>query len=158
MKSSKTQEESEKVDSNTFGDYYKINRGDLNSAPMGMWVTFKLLSSYNLGLRAEDRNNTEEMALMGNPRSFYPLNSMSVSSNAKISESKLLNSGYSATVSAKEYYELGNVPYVKNIFDNRVAYSNIQVVDDFKNGYRVFSEIAYQVIDRQYGAIVKLLP
>ena len=140
------------------GDYYKINRGDLNSAPLGMWATFKLLSSYNLGLRSEDRNNTEEMALMGSARSFYPVSSMSVTSNAKMSESMLLNSGYSATVSAKEYYEIGDVPYIKNIFDNRVVYSNIQVEDDFKNGYRVFSEIAYQDIDRQYGAIVKLLP
>ena len=157
MKASKTQEESEKVDKE-FGDYYKINRGDLNSAPMGMWVTFKLLSSYNLGLRAEDRNHTEEMALMGNPRSFYPLTSMSVAPNAKISESRLLNLGYSATVGAKEYYEAGEVPYAKNLFDNRVAYSNIQVEDDFKNGYRIFSEVAYQDIDRQYGAIVKLLP
>lgn len=157
MKASKTQEESEKVDEE-FGDYYKINRGDLNSAPMGMWVTFKLLSSYNLGLRAEDRNHTEEMALMGNPRSFYPLTSMSVAPNAKISESRLLNLGYSATVGAKEYYEAGEVPYAKNLFDNRVAYSNIQVEDDFKNGYRIFSEVAYQDIDRQYGAIVKLLP
>ena len=123
-----------------------------------MWATFKLLSSYNLGLRSEDRNNTEEMALMGSARSFYPVSSMSVTSNAKMSESMLLNSGYSATVSAKEYYEIGDVPYIKNIFDNRVVYSNIQVEDDFKNGYRVFSEIAYQDIDRQYGAIVKLLP
>lgn len=140
------------------GDYYKINRGDLNSAPMGMWATFKLLSSYNLGMRSEDRNNTEEMALMGGARSFYPLSSMSVTSNTKVSESALLNTGYSATVSAKEYYEVGEVPYIKSLFDNRVAYSNIQVEDDFKNGYRVFSEIAYQDIDRQYGAIVKLLP
>jgi hypothetical protein len=117
-----------------------------------------LLSSYNLGLRSEDRSHTEEMALVGNPRSFYPLRSMSTSSNAKISESSLLNSGYSATVSAKEYYEIGDVPYIKNLFDNRVVYSNIQVEGEFKNGYRVFSEIAYQDIDRQYGAIVKLLP
>ena len=140
------------------GDYYKINRGDLNSAPLGMWATFKLLSSYNLGLRSEDRTNTEEMALMGNSRSFYPVSSISISPNNKIAESNLLNTGYSATVSAKEYYEVGDVPYVKTLFDNRVVYSNIQVEDDFKNGYRVFSEIAYQDIDRQYGAIVKLLP
>ena len=98
-----------------------------------MWATFKLLSSYNLGLRSEDRNHTEEMALMGNPRSFYPVSSMSISPNSKISESSLLNTGYSATVSAKEYYEIGDVPYVKSLFDNRVVYSNIQVEDDFKN-------------------------
>lgn len=157
MKSSKTFEESEKVDK-AFGDYYKINRGDLNTAPIGLWATFKLLSSYNLGIRSEDRTDVEELSLMGNPKSFYPLSSINITSNSKVAESSLLNLGYSATVSAKEYYEIGNVPYVKNIFDNRVAYSNIQITDDFKNGYRIFSEIAYQDIDRQYGAIVKLLP
>ena len=140
------------------GDWYKINRGDLNSAPLGMWITFKLLSSYNLGMRSEDRNNVHEMALMGNARSFYPISSMSTASNAKISESKLLNTGYSATVGSKEYYEHPPVPYVKTLFDNRIVFSNIQVEDDFKNGYRVFSPLAYQDIDRQYGAIVKLLP
>lgn len=158
MKESTKDKVFSKDELNGSGDYYKINRGDLNSAPMGLWLTFKLLSSYNLGLRSEDRSHTEEMALVGNPRSFYPLRSMSISSNAKISESSLLNSGYSATVSAKEYYEIGDAPYIKNLFDNRVVYSNIQVEDEFKNGYRVFSEIAYQDIDRQYGAIVKLLP
>ena len=64
-------------------------------------IKFKLLSSYNLGLRSEDRTHVQEMAMMGNPRSFYPLSGMSISSNAKISESKSLNMGYSATVSAK---------------------------------------------------------
>lgn len=158
MKASKNSDEYASNGSLDKGDWYKINRGDLNSAPLGMWITFKLLSSYNLGMRAENRNNVQEMALMGNPRSFYPISSMSISSNAKISESKLLNTGYSATVSAKEYYEHPPVPYVKSLFDNRIAFSNIQVEDDFKNGYRVFAPLAYQDMDRQYGAIVKLLP
>ena len=151
--------ENDKADENNKkGNWYSINRGDLNSAPLGMWVTFKLLSSYNLGMRSEDRNNVEEMSLMGNPRSFYPISSMNISSSAKISESKLLNTGYSATVGAKEYYEHPPVPYVKTLFDTRIAFSNIQVQDEFKNGYRVFPPLAYQDIDRQYGAIVKLLP
>ncbi len=163
MKESKNSEEhaafkQDSPDNSSKGDWYKINRGDLNSAPLGMWITFKLLSSYNLGMRAEDRNNVQEMAMMGNARSFYPISNMSISSNAKISESKLLNTGYSATVGAKEYYEHPPVPYVKTLFDNRIAFSNIQVEDDFKNGYRVFAPLAYQDVDRQYGAIVKLLP
>jgi hypothetical protein len=37
-------------------------------------------------------------------------------------------------------------------------FSNIQVEDEFQNGYRVFQNLAYKDIDRQYGAIVKLLP
>ena len=158
MVESKNSEEASKHTDTSKGDWYKINRGDVNSSAIGMWITFKLLSSYNLGLRSEDRTHVQEMAMMGNPRSFYPLSGMSISSNAKISESKSLNMGYSATVSAKEYYEHPDIPYVKTLFDNRIVYSNIQVEDEFKNGYRVFSPLAYKDVDRQYGAIVKLLP
>jgi hypothetical protein len=109
-------------------------------------------------MRSEDPTNIEERSLVGNSRSFYPLANMSLSSNFKIADSALLNKGYSATVSGKEYYEYPDIPYVKDIFDNRIAYSNIQAENEFKNGYRIFSPIAYQDIDRQYGAIVKLLP
>jgi hypothetical protein len=37
-------------------------------------------------------------------------------------------------------------------------FSNIQVDDDFKNAYRIFQGLSYKDIDRQYGAIVKLIP
>lgn len=49
-----------------------INRADVNTVPIGSWITFKVLSNYNLGLRSEDTTHTEEAALMGNNRSFYP--------------------------------------------------------------------------------------
>jgi hypothetical protein len=45
------------------------------------------MSNYNLGLRAEDRSYTEETALMGNPRSFYPLQDTSTKAANKIEES-----------------------------------------------------------------------
>ena len=85
-------------------------------------------------MRSEDRNNVHEMALMGNARSFYPISSMSTASNAKISESKLLNTGYSATVGSKEYYEHPPVPYVKTLFDNRIVFSGtVQYIDPYTN-------------------------
>jgi hypothetical protein len=37
-------------------------------------------------------------------------------------------------------------------------FSNIQVDGDFKNAYRIFQGLSYKDIDRQYGAIVKLIP
>jgi hypothetical protein len=46
-----------------------------------------VLSNYNLGLRAIDNSNSDEIALMGNPRRFYPLNDMSTSTSNKIEES-----------------------------------------------------------------------
>lgn len=140
------------------GNWAKINRGDLNAVPMGMWVSYKCLSNRNLGLRAEDRSYPDETALMGNPRSFYPLQDTSTKSANKIAESFILNDGYSATVGQKMNITAPNVPYIKDQFDNRIMFSNIQVDGDFRNGYRIFQGLSYEDIDRQYGAIVKLIP
>ena len=139
-------------------NWAKINRGDINSVPLGMWVTYKCLSSYNLGLRAEDRSYPEEMALYGNSRSFYPLHGASIKSANKIEESWLLNDGYSATVGQKTNITAPNLPYVKDQFDNRIMFSNVQVDGDFRNAYRVFQGLSHEDLDRQYGAIVKLIP
>ena len=153
-----TRNEEEEDGSDENGNWAKINRGDLNAVPMGMWITYKCLSNRNLGLRAEDHNYPDEEALMGNPRSFYPLQDFNLKSNGKIPESFLLNDGYSATVSQKYHSSAPNVPYIKDQFDNRIMFSNVQVDGDFKNGYRVFQGLSYEDIDRQYGAIVKLIP
>lgn len=140
------------------GNWAKINRGDLNAVPMGMWLSYKCLSNRNLGLRSEDRTYPDETALMGNPRSFYPLHDISVKSANKIAESFILNDGYSATVGQKTNITAPDVPYIKDQFDNRIMFSNIQVDGDFKNGYRIFQGLSYEDIDGQYGAIVKLIP
>lgn len=157
------------VNPNTWKDGYKgysqtsssewkdINRADINSVPMGQWFTYKCLSNYNLGLRSENRQNVEEMALMGNARSFYPLQGMTVAPVSKIPESELLNAGYSVTLPFKKYFTQPNVPYVKDIFDTRVMFSNVQVEDDFRNAYRIFQGLSYKDIERQYGSIVKLI-
>lgn len=139
-------------------DWLKMNKADLNTVPMGTWVTYKCLSSYNLGLRSFDRSYVDEQALLGNPRGFYPITDISVKSSNKIEDSWVLNDGYSATVGQKNNVVAADVPYIKDQFDNRIMFSNVQVDDDFKNAYRIFQGLSYKDIDRQYGGIVKILP
>ena len=136
----------------------RINRADVNTVDLGYWVTYKCLSSYNLGLRSEDRFHEQEMSLLGSSRSFYPLNSGSTATGNKVEESFLLNNGYSATVSEKSYNLLPDVPYTKSEFANRIIFSNVQVDDSFINGYRTFQGLSYKDYDKQYGEIVKLVP
>ena len=158
------------VDPETWADVYEglsetkvekwteINLADINTVPMGTWITVKVLSNYNLGLRVVDASHVDERALMGNSRSFYPYSDQSVSTSNKIEDSWLLNAGNSATVGVKRHLRAPDVPYIRDIFDTRVMFSNVEISADFKNGYRIFQGLSYKDIDRQYGAIVKLLP
>ena len=157
------------VDPETWSDVYKglsetdlekwadINLADINTVPIGTWVTFKVLSNYNLGLRVVDSSHTDEYALMGNARSFYPYSDQSVATSNKIDDSWLLNAGNSATVGVRRNFRAPDVPYIRDIFDTRVMFSNVEISSDFKNGYRIFQGLSYKDIDRQYGGIVKLL-
>lgn len=95
---------------------------------------------------------------MGSPRTFYPVSDISVDVSHKIEESFFLNDGFNATVGKKRNYIAPDVPYVKDLYDNRVMFSNVQREDDFKNAYRIFQGLSFQDIDRQYGAIVKFIP
>ena len=139
-------------------EWLKMNKADINTVPLGTWVTYKCLSSYNLGLRSFDRSYVDEQALLGNPRGFFPITDLSTKSPNKIEDSWILNDGYNATVGQKMHVPAVDVPYIKDQFDNRIMFSNVQVDDDFKNAYRIFQGLSYKDIDRQYGAIVKLLP
>lgn len=139
-------------------EWLEINKADINTVQLGHWVTFKCLTSRNIGLRSVDHSYTDEEALMGNPRSFYPYSSASTTTSQKIAESVMLNDGYNSTVNKKRNYIAPNVPYIKDIFDNRIMFSNVQQEDTFKNAYRIFQGMSYKDIDRQYGAIVKLIP
>ena len=156
------------VDFNTWKDNFKgirntenwddINIGDINAVAIGSWVTFKGLSNNNISLRSIDEFNTEEIALMGNPRGFYPIQGMSTKSSAKIPESNLYNRGYSTTLGFKRNYKHIDVPYEVDEFDTRIMFSDIQVDGNFKNSYKVFQGLSYEDLDRQYGGIVKILP
>ena len=149
---------SDEKDNDSYGSYENINRADLNTVNLGTWVTYKCLSNYNLGLRSEDPTHIDEYALMGNARSFYPFSDMTPVVSHKTEESWLLNDGYSATVGCKREFAAPEVPYVQELFDNRVMFSDVQANGDIKNAYRIFQGLDYKDIDRQYGAIVKLLP
>ena len=149
---------SDKKDDDSYGSYENMNRSDLNTVNLGTWVTYKCLSNYNLGLRSEDPSHTDEYALMGNARSFYPFSDMTPVVSHKIEESWLLSDGYSATVGCRRSFAAPEVPYVQELFDNRVMFSNVQANGDIKNAYRIFQGLDYKDIDRQYGAIVKFLP
>lgn len=157
------------IDVNTWKDYYivqgdsdskkdnnKINRPDVNSVELGHWVTFKICSTFNLALRCLDSSNVDESALLGKPRGFFPVQSMSAKSENKAPESTLFNVGYSITVPNKQYVRVPDVPYLKNNFENRIMFSQRHVNDAFQNGYRVFQGLQYQDITKQYGAIVKI--
>ena len=137
--------------------YDEVNLSDVNTVNLGIWVTFKCLSSYNLGLRSIDRFHEDEQALLGSPRSFYPLNGASTATGNKMEESFLLNDGLSATVGRKRYNLMPDVPYSKSEFANRIMFSNIHITDAFTNGYRTFQGLAYKDYDKQYGAITKLI-
>lgn len=137
--------------------WQEVNLSDLNAVTLGYWVTFKCLSSYNLGLRSVDTSHTDEMALIGQERSFFPLNSGSLASGNKIEESWLLNDGYSATVGEKRFNLLPDAPYNKNEFTNRIMFSNVNITDAFINGYRTFQGLSYKDYDKQYGPITKLI-
>ena len=138
-------------------DYHEVNLSDVNTVDLGLWATFKCLSSYNLGLRSVDRFHEDEMALLGSPRTFYPLNGASTATGHKMEESYILNDGLSSTVGRKRYNLMLNVPYSKSEFANRIMFSNINVTDAFTNGYRTFQGLAYKDYDKQYGAITKLI-
>ena len=138
-------------------EWLSINRGDVNTCPIGSWITWKCFSNYNLGLRSQDYTNVEEMALMGNPRSFYPITGASTSVANKIEESWKLNDGYSSTVGKKRFLPVQDVPYTRDIFDTRIMFSNVQQDDAFQNAYRIFQGLSYKDMDRQYGGLVKLL-
>jgi hypothetical protein len=54
------------------GSYANINLGDVNAVQLGLWLTFRLRSSYNLNIRTIDKSNIDEYLMCGNYRSFYP--------------------------------------------------------------------------------------
>jgi hypothetical protein len=137
-------------------DSGKINRSDVNAVGLGHWVTFKVFSNINLCLRSLDDKHPEEEALQGQKRGYFPVQSMSYKCNAKMEESEIFNSGYKSTVPEKEYSILPDVPYIKNIFENRIMFSLRNVTDSFQNGYRIFQGLTYQDVTKQYGAIVKI--
>lgn len=154
------------VDENTWKDNYdptnsekysKINLGDINAIPLGMWVTFQLRSSNNLNVRTLDYSNVDEVAMCGHPRGYFPYLPMSTEGVYKTPDSGIYNKGFTKSVSDKWNLALPDAPYIKNWFGTRIMYSDIHVNDGFKNGFRIFRGQNYRDYTREYGEIVKLI-
>ena len=154
------------VDKNTWKDNYNpdkpesyqdINLGDVNAVQIGLWLTFKLRSSYNLNIRTIDKSNVDEYLMCGNHRSFYPHYGQIADGNQKIQDSDLYNKGFTKSVSEKYYFEIPDVPYIKQEFQNRIVFSDIHINDAYKNGFRVIRTTNHKDYPTTYGAITKLV-
>lgn len=154
------------VDDSTWKDNYKrddseqmglINLGDVNAVKLGMWITFTVRSNYNLCVRALDDSIPDEQTLMGQARGFYPYYDNTANGNFKTPEALCYNFGFGKAVSNKWNFEVPDVPYIKQHFENTIIYSDVNVNDAFKNGFRVFQLKNYKDFPKTYGSIVKLV-
>ena len=134
-----------------------INLGDVNAVQIGSWITFTIKSNTNLSMRDEDSSYIEESLLMGHTRGFYPLQPISVDGSYKLPEAAVINTGISAQTSQRMHWQQSEVPYKKNCFQTRIAYSDIAITDAYKNGYRVFNQSSWQDYPTVYGGIMKLV-
>ena len=137
--------------------YASINLGDVNAVPLGLWLTFSLRSSYNLNIRTIDKSHVDEYIMCGNHRSFYPNYGQLAHGSQKIPDSEQYNKGFSKSVSEKYYFEVPNVPYIKQEFQNRVIFSDIHINDAYKNGFRVIRTMNHKDFPMTYGSITKLI-
>ncbi len=138
-------------------NFDKINLGDVNAVKLGMYVTLVVRSTMNLNIRAIDSSQTDEAAMFGHERGFYPFYPMSNSGAYKIPEALCYNKGFEKSLSEKVNFEVADVPWIKNEFSNRIAYSNIQVQDAFQNGWRTFMGTHYRDYPKTYGSITKII-
>ena len=154
------------VDENTWKDHYNpdkpedyssINLGDVNAIQLGLWLTFWLRSSYNLNIRTIDKSNIDEYLMCGNYRSFYPNYGQLANGNQKIPDSAQYNKGFTKSVSEKYYFEVPDVPYIKQEFQNRIVFSDIHINDAYKNGFRVIRTMNHKDYPMTHGSITKLI-
>ena len=154
------------VDEKTWKDHYDpdkpeqyadINLGDVNAVQMGLWLTFWLRSSYNLNIRTIDKSNVDEYLMCGNYRSFYPNYGQLASGGQKIPDSAQYNKGFTKSVSEKYYFEVPDVPYIKQEFQNRIVFSDIHINDAYKNGFRVIRTMNHKDYPMTHGSITKLI-
>ena len=138
-------------------DYANINLGDVNAIQLGLWLTFQLRSSYNLNVRTIDKSHVDESLMCGNYRSFYPHYGQTADGGLKIPDSDQYNKGFSKSVSEKYYFEVPDVPYIKQEFQNRIVFSDIHINDAYKNGFRILRTTNHKDYPMTYGSITKLI-
>ena len=137
--------------------YTGINLGDVNAVKLGLWLTFQLRSSYNLNIRTIDKSHVDESLMCGNYRSFYPNYGQLANGNQKIPDSDQYNKGFTKSVSEKYYFEVPDVPYIKQEFQNRIVFSDIHINDAYKNGFRVLRTMNHKDYPMTHGSITKLI-
>ncbi len=137
--------------------FEKINLGDLNAVTQGLYMTMFVRSTFNLNVRSIDESNVDEMGLVGHPRGFYPYFAMSNDGPYKVPEALCYNKGFETSLSEKTFFVYPEVPWIKNEFSNRIAYSEIQIKDAFNNGFRTFKGASYRDYPKTYGSITKLI-
>jgi len=147
----------DEVNDNGVSEISKINRGDINAVKLGSWITIKVRASYNLSIRSLDERYTTESSMMGRARGFYPLQQASADGGYKIPNSYLINDGFGSTVGEKMYQTLPDSPYYNNVYTSRIIYSDVNIQDAYKNGYRTFKTANITDYTKQYGKIVKLV-
>ena len=138
-------------------NFDKINLGDVNAVQLGQWITIVVRSTMNLNIRALDDSIPDEEALVGHPRTFFPYCPLSAAGVYKIPEALCYNKGFEKSVSERYNFEQPDVPALKNDFTNRISYSDINVNDAFKNGFRTFQGTNYRDYPKTYGQITKLI-
>ena len=138
-------------------NFENINLGDVNAVRLGMYITLVVRSTTNLNIRTLDYSNVDEQALFGHPRGFYPIHPMTTAGSYKIPEALCYNKGYEKSMSERVNFEVPDVPWIKNEFSNRIAYSNIQITDAFQNGWRTFIGTHYRDYPKTYGSITKIV-
>ena len=138
-------------------EYTKINLGDVNAVQLGLWLTFQVRSSYNLNIRTIDKSNVDEYIMCGNYRSFYPNYGQIASGCQKIPDSSQYNKGFTKSLSEKYYFEVPDVPYIKQEFQNRIVFSDIHINDAYKNGFRVLRTTNHKDYPMTHGSITKII-
>ena len=138
-------------------DLDNINLGDINAVDLGMWITLTIRSNINHSVRSLDESNVDEKSLFGHSRGFFPYHPTNPSSSYKIPDCGSYNKGFGRGVSEQISIQLPDVPYIRNNFSTRIAYSNIKITDSFQNSYRVFPGTYYRDYPINYGSITKLL-
>ena len=138
-------------------EYANINLGDVNAVPLGLWLTFQVRSSHNLNVRTIDKSNVDEYLMCGNYRSFYPNYGQLAIGAQKIPDSDQYNKGFTKSVSEKYYFEVPDVPYIKQEFQNRIVFSDIHINDAYKNGFRVLRTMNHKDYPMTHGSITKLI-
>ncbi len=137
--------------------FANINRGDVNAIQLGIWVTFDIRSSRNLNIRTLDISNVTESSIVGHPRTFYPHTDINASAVYNVPEALKYNDGFTKSVANRQHLLVPDVPYILNMFTNRIAYSEISVDKSIKNGFRVFKNVNYRDYNMEHGAIVKIM-